>query len=318
MRKVAYLAIDHGPRLTLEALAARLPGEWLDAAAQCSRALSARGVELLICGTSDSAAARELEAGARSAAAALGVPTVLVEDFPGNFSAAPAPPPRLLVVESAFAADLARRKVPGLRVHIGPSLRYDTVRSKLDSLRSARASDVRDAVLWIGQPETADALRTLDALMPALRARHCALWFRAHPRDAGYARAVYASLPIEDMTARPLDECLARRPRLVITQFSSVAVGAGFWGIPSLNVLLSDAGSARLLERKGYARPPWCDAGAAFVAQRASEIESVLTAALDSESARRGVLARFDEYFKVREDGVPALINVLYNQGLLQ
>jgi hypothetical protein len=158
--------------------------------------------------------------------------------------------------------------------------------------------------------------------LPALQARGVKLWFRAHPRDARYAGGKYARFfgragEIEDVTRVPLEECLKRRPRLAITQFSSLAIEAGFSGIPPLNVLLADAGGRTLATKKGYAVPPWCEAGAAFLVVRAQEMDQVLDQALGSAEACRGVMDAFDEYFKVRAEGAPALINLLYNQGLL-
>jgi len=320
VRNVGYVAIDDGPRRTLAALQSHLPGPWLDAK-RCDwgGSLRAQDIELLICGTSDSEQGREAEAGARRAAHALGVPAVVIEDFPGNF-AAMSTPPRLLCVESEFAAALARRQMSALAVHVGPAIRYDALRRASTALR--REEHSADAVLWIGQPETSDALRTLEELLPALQARGARLWFRAHPRDAGYAAGEYARFlgragEIEDVTRLPLEECLKRRPGLAITQFSSLAIEAGFWGIPALNVLFTDVGGRTLAARKGYAVPPWCEAGAAFLILRAQEMDKVLDRALGSAEARRGVMDAFDEYFSVGTEGAPALINLLYNQGLL-
>ena len=324
MRNVGYVALDHGPRLALEALEARLPGPWLKArGGDWADDLRAKNVELLVCGTSDSKQGRETEAAAQRAAHALGIPRVVVEDFPGNFAPIPATPPRLLCVESEFAEALARRQMPEVAVHVGPAIRYDALRRQLSALRVADDKRGRDSVLWIGQPETVDALRTLGALLPSLQARRSPLWFRAHPRDAGYTGGAYAEIlarsrqAAEDVTTISLDECLRRRPRLVITQFSSVAVEAGFWGIPSLNVLLPDAGARRLIQKKGYAVPPWCEAGAAFVITRAEDVDKVLDRAVGSAEARGKIMKGFDRYFRVAEEGTPALINLLYNQGLL-
>ncbi len=327
MRKVGYVAVDQGARLTLAALASRVDGTWLRNASgdhdDWAHALRTRGVELLVCGTSDSAQGRDAEAAARAAAHALRTPTVVVEDFPGNFPPMPATPPRLACVESEFAAVLARSKMPGLAVHVGPAPRYDALRRDLRALRATEARRVDNAVLWIGQPETADGLLTLAALLPALQARRAKLWFRAHPRDGGYAAGAYAEIfarageSIEDMTRSLLDECLRRRPRLAITQFSSAAVEAGFWGIPSLSVLLPNAGAGTLARKRGYSVPPWCEEGAAFLVARHGDLDEILERALRSAEARRNVMQAFDRYFRVTEEGTPALINLLYNQGLL-
>jgi hypothetical protein len=231
--------------------------------------------------------------------------------------------PRLLCVESEFAAGLAQSKLDGeLAVHVGPAIRYDPLRRVLGELRRPSDGEAENALLWIGQPETDDALQTLAAVIPAVQGRWT-LWFRAHPRDEGYGSGAYrdlfkaSRLSIEDMTTRSLDHCLRRRPRLVMAQFSSAAVEAGFWGIPALNVLLPDAGGARLLEKKGYAVPPWCDAGASFLVARTVELADMLERAMSSERARAEVKERFDAYFKVHEAGAPGLIKLLYNQGLL-
>jgi hypothetical protein len=327
MRKVAYVAADAGPRMTLEALAPRLPGEWaLQAvdALQWADALRSNRIELLIAGTSDSSAGRTHEGLARAAASRLGLPCVVIEDFPGNYKAVPSAPPNVVVVECEFAAALARAKTNAAEtlVEACPAVRYDTLRRRLADLRRAGGGPER-AVLWIGQPETRDSLETLQRLLPVLAAEHVSLWFRAHPRDAGYRSGAYhdvlwdTRIYVQDMTARSLDECLVHRPQLVITQFSSVALEAGFWGIPALNVLFRDLGGARLLERKGYSMPGWCTAGAAFAVTAVEKLGETLDLALNSAEARVRLQKRFDDYFSVSEEGAPRLINVLYNQGFL-
>lgn len=295
-------------------MASQLPGTWLPQVGRWTSELLAREIGLLICGTSDSSAGGQREADARLAGNELGIPLVVIEDFPGNYSAVRGGKPRLLVVSAEFDANLARAKDSPLEVQICPNVRYDALRRRLAELRSERTAD-GNAVLWIGQPETADSLETLKRLLPALhRQKVC---FRAHPRDAGHARGAYAGLPIEDLTDYPLEECLAQRPRLVITQFSSVAIEAGFWAIPSLNVLFPDLGGRRLAMHKGYSVPPWCADGAAFLIVRQQDVESVVDHALRSTAARRAVIESFDQYFQVDTEGASTLINVLYNQGLL-
>ena len=305
MTKVAYVAADHGPRATLQALAAQLPGaDSLDS-----------GTELLICGASDSADGRAIEARVRIAAKQRAIPCVVIEDFPGNYSIVRGGEPSLLLVDSGLAMRLAQSKEGALNVQVVPAVRYDTLRRRLAELR--RPTSGANAVLWIGQPETDDSLATLRRLLPALAARAVPVWLRAHPRDAGYSHGAYAGLDVEDVTSSALEDCLARRPRLVITQFSSVAIEAGFWGIPSLNVLFPDVGGTTLAAKKGYSVPPWCEEGAAFLLADPQETGNVLDRALGSIEARNSVRQAFDRYFKVREEGAPALINLLYNQGLL-
>jgi len=317
-RNAGYVAVDRGPELTLKALAARLPGRWLGTSASEVEQRLVDFVQddlhLLVCGTSDTAAGRSVESAARRAARMCDIPVVVIEDFPGNYPVVAGGEPRVVFVESEFSARLVRAKDSSPSVEVCPSVRYDALRRKL---RHLRRGETGDAVLWIGQPETRDSLETLKRLLPALGARGIPVWFRAHPRDAGYAGGAYAGLPVEDLTARPLEECLARRPRLVITQFSSVAIEAGFWGIPSLNALFPALGAKTLAAKKGYAVPPWCDEGAAFRVLCEDDVQPVLDQALYSAEARASVLAAFDRYFSVREDGGQRLMNVLYNHGLL-
>jgi hypothetical protein len=318
-KKVGYVAFDGGAKLTLQALAERIPGAWLGGGiSDWEDALHAQGIELLACGTSDTRSGRALEADARVAANAAGVPCVVIEDFPGNYRAVPGGRPRLLFVGDKFEAKLAREKDGGIAVEICPAVRYDGLRRRLDELRTVRQAD-ENVVLWVGQPETADSHETLRRLLPAINARGAALWFRAHPRDEGYARGAYGDLlkNAEDVTSRPLAEVLARRPALVATQFSSVAIEAGFWGICALNALFVDVGGKTLAAKKGYAVPPWCEEGAAFLVTRESEVEEVVGRAFADRAAREVVMRRFDRYFRVHEEGTQKILDVLYIHGFL-
>jgi hypothetical protein len=285
--------------------------------------LHRRGVDLLIVGTSDTAEGRLRESAARVAARTLDIPCVVMEDFAGNYYDVPLAPPSVVFVDSEAAAAQVRGKTSGsLLVEIYPCARYDPLRRRIGELRKDSIPDAA-AVLWIGQPETEDCLSTLRQLMKALHKHGTPLWFRAHPRDHGYRGGAYhellrnAGIEVADMTPVALEECLAKRPRLIATQFSSVAIEAGFWGIPAFNILLPDAGGERLLARKGYAVPHWCEEGAAFLATAADQVAPELERALASQSARTDVQASFDRYFAVGEESAPAIINVLYNQGFL-
>jgi hypothetical protein len=315
---VIYIAHDQGAIAAIEALVPHLQGRTFFGA-QATRDLNLDTVldsaKLLVCGTSDTPSGKHAEARARIAANSRGLQCVVVEDFAGSYTNVPGGEPRLLVVDSEFAAALARRKQNRLDVRVVPAPRYDPFRRRLSELRSGLGEE--QAVLWIGQPETPDSLDTLSRLLPALAERSIRVWLRAHPRDAGYGDGAYADLEAEDVSSLALEACLARRPRLVITQFSSVAIEAGFWGIPSLNVLFADAGGRTLAAKKGYPVPPWCAEGAAFLIVDRNDMDNVLDAALHSAEARAAIRDAFDRYFRVHEEGAPALINLLYNQGLL-
>lgn len=327
-KRIGYLAVDDGPKATLAPLAALLPGLMLDdhEGSERSRvlALESRCVDLLVCGTSDSRPGRDIERAARIAATDLGIPHVLVEDFPGNYTRVVGAREALLVVDGEFASDLAHRQhdSAGPPTIVVPSIRYDSLRARLAALRE-NAKSQHDLVLWAGQPETDDSLRCLSEVMPYLSARGIRLIFRAHPRDAGHRNGAYGRLfaragsHIEEASAVSLEACLQRRPRLVITQYSSLAVEAGFWGIPSLHLLYEDVGAARLFAKKRYYEPPWIAAGAAFIASAPGTTESQLERALSDEAARELALKRFDDYFQVTRPGAPILIDFLYNQHLL-
>jgi hypothetical protein len=156
-------------------------------------------------------------------------------------------------------------------------------------------------------------------LLPVLRARHVELLFKAHPRDPGYASGVYRELlersgvPFEDVTGASIVDALEAAPRLVLTQFSSVAIEAGFYGIPSLCILLPDAGAARLEAKKEYAIPLFCAEGAAAYAQDVQEIEPAFAKTLSNESFRDALIGSFDRYFEVHELQTPALVECLHD-----
>lgn len=331
-RPVILAAGDDGPRHTLRPLATTLgviinddtgPARTRDAYWQdLIRTHKPRG---LVCGTSDSPAGRAVEAGARRAATAAGLPILVVEDFPGNYRAEPGCNTRLLLVESAAAANLTRNRLgsacPQLQA-LSPA-RYDPYRrqaaTRRTRIRELWAGNDKPSVLWAGQPETADCLATLAALRPLLAQMQLQLRFKAHPRDAGYSNSAYRDLlndpvlsPI-DVTALPVEAALLQAPRLVITQFSSVAIEAGFYGIPSLNVLLPGAGGDRLIEKKSCAVPPHCLEGAALHTHDPAQLAGMIHGAVTDESLRAGIIRCFDSYFSSDIPTLPAFIEILEN-----
>ena len=273
---IILAAGDEGPQSTLRPLVDAIPslsvsssevacptdGYWL----ALFRARRARG---LVCGASDSPAGRALEASARRAAVIAGIPVVVIEDFPGNYYEVPGGDADVLVVESVSVMALTRGKFGGVcpQIKALSLARYDRLRHAAPSHRSMQrdkrmAQNGLVSILWAGQPETNDCLVTLSALVPILAVRGFELLFKAHPRDAGYSAGAYHSLfaksgiTFRDVTHLAIEEVLLLAPRLVVTQFSSTAIEAGFFGIPSLNVLLPDAGGARLpTSRNFHCRP---------------------------------------------------------------
>jgi hypothetical protein len=285
-----------------------------------------QGARGLVCGTSDSLAGRTLEASARRAATMAGIPVVAIEDFPGNFYEIPGGPVDLLVVESTSVVTLTQRKLGRncpQTIALG-SARYDVLRHAAPSHRATlrdkgMAPDTPVSILWAGQPDTDDCVTTLRALAPILAARTIELLFKAHPRDKGYKAGSYLPLlgstgiQFRDVTHLTVEEALLFAPRLVVTQFSSTAIEAGFYGIPSLNVLLPDAGGARLLEKNGFPTPPHCLEGAAAYVARGNELADALSRLLHDETARKSLMHCFDLYFRTDEIMLPHLVASIEN-----
>ena len=283
------------------------------------RLIRESGARAVVCGTSDSAAGRAVEASARRAASGAGIPVMVIEDFPGNYYDVPGTAGAVLVVESAAAAAFTRSKFRAAcpRLEVLSPARYDTFRAAARTLRAMVQASWRSttprAILWAGQPETADGVRTLSVLLPVLEKHGLALLFKAHPRDPGYPesyRALLATSRVQwgDVTGMPVADALALAPRLVLTQFSSVAVEAGFYGIPSLHVLLPEAGGARLLEKKGYGVPQHCEAGAAAFVTGAEGLEGELLDMIGSADRRESIVRCFDAYFNTDGVMLPALV----------
>jgi len=287
---VALVAGDEGARAALQPLSA-FGARW-DVPTGKAR--------VLVSGTSQSDAGFAPESAARRQAASLGIPIVCIEDFPGNYREVDGAPTRLLVVEGEFSERLyrARLKAPPPMAVVPPA-RYDP-------LRGAAPNPATDAppfrVLWAGQPETVSCLATLEGVRDFLRSPDLELLFRAHPRDAGYAAGAYRALlgslapRCSDASAAPLARLLREPLHLVLTQYSSVAIEAGFLGIPSVHVLLAGAGEALLESQKGYRVPMACDAGASFLVNDTRSL-GVLDQALRDAGARCSVLRKFDALY---------------------
>lgn len=330
-----FIAVDGGPKEALHAIARDCGSSLADVQSASveydthwTHLIERAPPELLVVGTSDSDRGRRIEAAARRAARAAGINIVAIEDFPGNYSPIERGEASIVFVESAAARDIASRRLgpecPRLEVASPP--RYDTYRERHAQLRaattrrwaSARATNATPKVMWAGQPETADSVRTLGAILPLLRAHGVELVFKAHPRDPGYEAGTYrellrqAGIVFQDATTASVDDALQLAPNLVITQFSSVAIEAGFYGIPSLWVLLPEAGESRLLEKKRYVLPPLCAAGGAAAATSIESLSERFPVALRDSAFRDRLLACFDAYFQVSELAAPALISRLH------
>jgi hypothetical protein len=326
-----FIAVDGGAREALAPVAAHCGCALEDTAADAAEGdrwwaecYASRRPDLLVAGTSDSVRGRRVESAARRAARHARVPVSAIEDFPGNYYEVPGGEPSLVLVESAAARALCLSRFGDRtpRVEVAIPARYDPYRAQLIDARRRTgerwtAQTHGASVLWAGQPETADSVHTLEALLPVLREHAVELLFKAHPRDPGYAEGAYGRLldasgvAVSDVTSLTVEAALARAPRLIATQFSSIAIEAGFFGVPSLWVLLAGAGGASLRRKKGYAVPPLCLArGAAYVADTLS-VAPVFAQALGDLSYRANLMRCFDDYYSVHELGAAQTMGLL-------
>jgi hypothetical protein len=202
------------------------------------------------------------------------------------------------------------------------SPRYDPYRVQSESLRGTTRARWMDAsepplILWAGQPESQDNLESLRRVGPALRAVGATLLLKPHPRDRLLQQGIYAAL-LDSIGVRHVDgsalavvASLERAPRLIMTQFSSLAIEAGFYGIPALHLLYHDVGAARLRQKKGFDVPPHCRRGAGFILQNAGDEQRILRRALFDHAARDSVVSCFDDFFATRTIAAPRLADHL-------
>jgi hypothetical protein len=344
---VAFAAIHMGPYQTLAPVEPLLDAEvvWVvDGIARRHRAadgaafvdgarLAERGcaveflrtheVRAIACGTSDDVEGANVEAALSEAAAATGTPVAVIEDFPGNFHQGSSSRLDALCVETDDTARLhAGRGTPAARVHVTGNPRYDALRTvdapaRRAAARAAMGLGDEALALWVGQPDPGDSFATLEVLLPAFRAAGTSLLFRAHPRDAGYGGGRYrtllagAGIPVHDVTAEPDVTSLCCAVDLVVTQFSSVAVEAGFLGTPALFALLPAHGGAYMRKRKGYAIPPWCKENCAFLLDDAKMAAVVVDGAMHDPEAREAVRVNFARRYATRPPAASTVAGII-------
>ena len=260
----------------------------------------------LIVGTSESKQGRRVESIVRRAAAERQKPIFVLEDYPGNFCHMEDAPTCELAVESDVVDSWQHSQgfngCP--KILVWPTPRYDRYRSQREILRQTLGTATCKApvALWAGQPETDANIASLGPLLPALKALGVKIHFKAHPKDLGYPNHYSvlfesAGLDVDDVTSLTVNQAMQKDPSLVITQYSSVAVEAGFYGIPSLHVLFNDVARAALLRTKGYAEPFWVQAGAAASLKDASDAPAMLSHLFYDDGYRALIIERFDRYF---------------------
>lgn len=325
--KCLFVAVDSGARAAVGQLAKALGGDiTLPAAGNLEsvdfwgRRIREDRIEIAFVGTSDSLRGFAIERAIRQAAQSQNVPCVVIEDFPGNYRGIPEVRDSILIADGTFSLCLAQSSSPGSFALplVLDGLRYDPLRTH----EVPEARPTGKSVLWAGQPETTDAIATLAALTEPVNALDLQILFRAHPRDPGYTTGDYRTVlngfhrdPV-DVTGLEWSDCLALGPALLVTQFSSLAVEAGFAGLPAIHVLYRDIGQIRLQDKKGYAVPPICVAGGSWLIQAPGSERSTLEQAL-TKTERNKAIHAFSDHMNRSSLQMPKLLDYLYNHGLI-
>ena len=270
----------------------------------------------LICSTSQSSEGFQVEAAVRFGASKANIPIICIEDFPGNYQEVDYAPTSLLIVESKFSSDIYGDRYNAIPpVFIMPSVRYDGLRHGYFSWEVCSMPPPFQ-ILWTGQPESAYCIQSLKVIFPGLIKHSAKLLFRAHPRDPEYARGTYHQLFKQqgidwvDVTEMPLNKLFSESIHLVITQFSSLATEAGFYGIPSMYLLLEEAGGGLLFQKNGYNITIAVANDAAFVIASGSDLES-LDIALCDNRRRKEVMTNFAHLYEVDTAQSPFLIRAI-------
>lgn len=268
----------------------------------CSRAVARLKPRGLIRGTSELREAENPERRLAAAFSAAGLPVFVVEDFPGNYTGDPASRLDGLFVEhETTRRHHLRRGLAADAVIVAGNPRYAQALPPTPSRAAARKRyklGREPVVLWAGQPDGSLGRRTLKALWPALKREGAVVLYRAHPRDKDFGRPPSrpgVRVPVVDVSAEADPLPALKACDLVVTQFSSLAIEAGRFGIPSLFVLFPEVGRAYLRRRNGMTRLPWCEEGAAFLLEDKKRAGSTLRAALSGKAVRKKILRRLSD-----------------------
>lgn len=275
--KAVFAAHHRGPRLCLEPVADLVGGRFLGPRADAARAL--RGAACAVRGLSKSPEPDTVETRLAAAARRSGVPLYAVEDYPGNF-------PRRARADGLFA-EFPRPDLRGVPVYLTGNPRWAALpprpgREVRRAWRRACGLGPGPAALWAGQPDPRREARTLEAVLPALARLGLRAVVRRHPNHPP------APLPPGTLDGSRGGALLAAAScDLVVTQFSSLGVEAGFLGTPAVFVLLPGSGRDYHREMTGVPDSPWCSAG--FVG-RAGSVRGL--AGAFEEALRDGAAAR--------------------------
>jgi hypothetical protein len=290
------------------------------------RFMQGASVRAVIVGTSDGVPDGNVEELAVRAATAAGIAVFVIEDFPGNYRhRADSRLDGLFVEDDLLHKVHGARGVPLDRIYCTGNPRYDVLRT-LDRERlraAARASlgiGAERVVLWAGQPDGDNSYLALERLMPHLASEGVGLLFKAHPRDTAYQQGRYGRLlsgltSVRDVTAMNDTVGLCCAADLVITQFSSVGVEAGYLGTPVLYTLFDDLGKACVRRRKGYDIVPWAARECAFLLDSSGDARAIITSALCDETARARTRENFSRCYGARPpagEAVAAVIRAVF------
>jgi len=304
--KVGLFGFDEGPRSVMKNLSQRKEMELIN-----DLEFSKNEFDTIVVGTSGSKKGIESESIICQRASEFSLNLVIIEDYPGNYRQHKKYLPDLLIVEHQYCKDLYLKSFASEcpRIIVVPNPRYDEPRALSSKIvRQLRSKwshdDLCKSVIWAGQPETDIAKITLSAVFPLLKQLNIRLLFKAHPKDEGYERNAYKDIANSfgelwtDITNHNLLECICKyTPSVLLTQYSSVAIEVGFYGIPSVNILLSDAGGKLIKLDKGYTIPPWCISNAAVVIENISDLDGLLTPLLFNNNLRQTIISNFMMWF---------------------
>lgn len=271
-----------------------------------------RGITAVIRSTSETPGRINDEDRIASMCGRTGIPVFVVEDFPLNFRPIDGSPFDLVFVDSDETRERHRRLgLPAGRICVSGSPRY----AKILKPFSDRPVPSPPTVLWAGQPDGEASLGTVKALLPALAACKARLLFRPHARDDKRFLPRYAELfrtypfSVEDVTVPSGMASLYRRVDLVVTQYSSAALEAGCYGVPSAFVMLSRFGVASMTAFKGHTTLPWANSGAVFRVDNEAELSKALKIALFDRIQRRRAMERFEALVHFNADAPQRIWN---------
>lgn len=268
----------------------------------------------LFCGTSQSEKGFQFEKSLRIAAFHSGLPIVCIEDFPGNYNDVNESETAILIVENEFSLRLYKNR--GVRVPtflIFPSIRYDYLRS---NVAEVSPKCLNHYVLWAGQPEYQYNFNSLIRIAPKLKELSLTLVFRAHPSDIEYHNGTYSkyfnslNLSWLDETNKLIGPDFFQNISLVITQFSSLGIEAGFYGVPTVNVLFKDVGLKLLREKTASDELMTVKHNAAFFINDQESLGSIGIFLRDLP-LRAKVIRNFKVLFKTNEKQLPKLFSAI-------